>query len=127
MTEWEKLADDIETCPVEEMGRLLKIAEGAAQRARERIQEAKDAVGKSRPSFARLGSSGSVMRLCQSTLVGYPKGAMTNYFRHAGLWGVESKWVGDKLISVSHVGSCDGLELIRATRQEYFDDNAGYV
>jgi len=127
MNMWEKLADDIETCPVAEMGRLLKIAENAAHRARERIAEAKDAVGKSRPRFARLGRNGSVMRLSRSFVDGYPKGAMTSYYRDAGVWDVESKWVGDKLISISHAGNCNGLELIRATRQEYLDDNAGYV
>ena len=55
------------------------------------------------------------------------------YWRTAGLWGIDYRWEGDKLVSDStkryleDMIYLDGKELLEITEEEWREDNKGYV
>lgn len=56
-------------------------------------------------------------------------GDTATYFRHAGSWDAEVKWVGKELISVrrdTHP-SISMKRCLRIKKQEWMDDNGEYV
>lgn len=53
------------------------------------------------------------------------------YYRVAGHWELQVKWIDGKLICVDgkqyNMGHCDGWEVLECTRAEWENDNQGYV
>lgn len=86
------------------------------------IKEA-NKVFKNAPDYARIGPEGCIMKLEYDE--GYDK---WTYWRPAGLWGCDIHHHKGKFYSsVKEYPWIHNIEMVPATKEEYLQDNKGYV
>jgi len=82
------------------------------------------------PKYVTFGVSGCHMRLHNPEWNQFPgwREDIAEYWRDAGLWGVDIRIEEDKIFSVhKDMDWLDNVELIPSTYEEWFKSNQGYI